>query len=122
MILRTVNLLYLNIIFGIIGEEMYYHAHGIDMSLIQDKLHYSHGKKVLDNLKYFLKITTVKIFKIILRETVDEVARRLRHARMTAQTIALGVGFSKSYGVVLENNSHLNILPCMPMSFFKYVK
>jgi DNA polymerase V len=84
--------------FGIIGEEMYYHAHGIDMSLIQDKTSLFTRQKSFGQSQVLFKDYNGKDFKIILRETVDEVARRLRHARMTAQTIALGVGFSKSYG------------------------
>ena len=84
--------------FGIIGEEMYYHAHGIDMSLIQSKSFLFSRQKSFGQSQVLFKDYDGHNISIILRETVDEVARRLRLAHMTAQTIALGIGFSKDVG------------------------
>ncbi len=84
--------------FGIIGEEMYYHAHGIDMSLIQSKSSLFSRQKSFGQSQVLFKDYDGHNISIILRETVDEVARRLRLAHMTAQTIALGIGFSKDVG------------------------
>ena len=84
--------------FGIIGEEMYYHAHGIDTSLIQDKSSLFSRQKSFGQSQVLFRDYHGHDIKIIIRETVDEVARRLRLAHMTAQTISLGISFSKEIG------------------------
>ena len=64
--------------FGILGEELYYHTHGIDMSNIQDK-----GKIRVVSKSYGMGQTLYKdyygreVYQIIL-EMTDEVAKRLR--------------------------------------------
>lgn len=83
--------------FGVIGEELYYHANGIDMSLIQDKHVISRRKSYGQSQVLFKDYTAPDIY-IILRETVDEVAKRLRLAKRVAHTITLGIGFSQDIG------------------------
>jgi DNA polymerase V len=83
--------------FGVIGEELYYHANGIDMSLIQDKNVISRRKSYGQSQVLFKDYTAPDVY-IVLRETVDEVARRLRLAKRAAHTITLGIGFSQDIG------------------------
>ncbi|MCK9236201.1 MAG: damage repair protein [Acholeplasmataceae bacterium] len=84
--------------FGILGEELYYHCHGIDMSLIQDK-----GKTRAKDKSYgvgqtlFHDYYAPDIFQIIL-EMVDDIAQRLRLSHQVARTVHLGVGYSKAFG------------------------
>lgn len=84
--------------FGIIGEELYYHANGIDMSMIQDKKHVMSTRKSYGQSQVLFRDYTAPDIYIILRETVDEVARRLRLAKRVAYTITLGIGFSQDIG------------------------
>ncbi len=84
--------------FGVLGEELYYHTHGIDMSLIQDKLkirpvHKSYGTSQVLFRDYFKP----DIFQIML-EMVDDVVRRLRISRKLANTVHFGVAYSKDTG------------------------
>ncbi len=84
--------------FGILGEELYFHTHGIDMSLIQDRLKMKPGRKSYGiGQTLFHDYYVPDIFQIML-EMVDDVCRRLRHNRVGAKTIALGIGYSKSVG------------------------
>ncbi|MBM7453643.1 DNA polymerase V [Acholeplasma morum] len=84
--------------FGILGEELYYHTHGIDMSLIQDK-----GKMSVVSKSYGMGQTLFKdyyrkdIYQIIL-EMTDEISRRLRLHKKHAKVIHFGVAYSKLYG------------------------
>lgn len=85
-------------IFGILGEELYYHTHGIDMSMIQQKQtiravskSYGSGQTLFHD--YFVP----DVFQIII-EMVDDVARRLRLHKKVARTIHFGVGYSKEVG------------------------
>jgi len=85
-------------IYGILGEELYYHTHGIDMSLIQSKKEiravrksYGSGQTLFHD--YF----PPDIFVIIL-EMVDDVTRRLRLSKKVAKTLHFGIGYSKETG------------------------
>lgn len=84
--------------FGIIGEELYYHTHGIDMSLIQDKnktkpINKSYGS----GQTLFHDYYKPEIFQIII-EMVDDACRRLRLNHKLARTVHFGVAYSKEIG------------------------
>lgn len=84
--------------FGIIGEELHYHAHGIDMSLIQDKYHVLSRRKSYGQSQVLFRDYYAPDIYVIIRETVDEVTRRLRLAKRAAYTIALGISYSQDMG------------------------
>ncbi|HAX03149.1 MAG: hypothetical protein A2Y45_06920 [Tenericutes bacterium GWC2_34_14] len=85
-------------IFGILGEELYYHTHGIDMSLIQQKLNIrAVSKSYGSGQTLFHDYYTPDIFQVIL-EMVDDVTRRLRLHKKVARTIHFGIGYSKAVG------------------------
>ncbi len=84
--------------FGVLGEELYYHTHGIDMSLIQDKnsvrpFNKSYGTGQVLFRDYYKP----GIFQIIL-EMTDDVCRRLRTSHKKARTIYLGIGYGMNNG------------------------
>jgi DNA polymerase V len=84
--------------FGIIGEELYYHSHGIDMSLIQEKLRLKPASKSYGiGQTLFEDYYQPEIYQII-REMVDDVARRLRVSKKKASTVHFGLGYSKDTG------------------------
>ncbi len=84
--------------FGIIGEELYYHTHGIDSSLVQDKnkvkpISKSYGTGQTLFRDYF----PPDVYQIIL-ELVDDVSHRLRRSQKQAKTVHFGIGYSKESG------------------------
>jgi len=84
--------------FGVIGEELYYHTHGIDMSLIQDKLKIKPvSKSYGSGQTLFQDYYKPEIFQII-SEMVDDVCRRLRVSKKLAKTVHFGVAYSKDLG------------------------
>ncbi len=84
--------------FGIIGEELYYHTHGIDMSMIQEKMKIKPISKSYGiGQTLFRDYYTPDIFQII-REMVDDVCRRLRMNKKIARTIHFGIAYSKEIG------------------------
>ncbi len=84
--------------FGILGEELYYHTHGIDMSLIQDKLNVKPLSKSYGAGQVLFKdYYKPEIFQIVM-EMVDDVCRRLRISRKQAKTVHFGIGYSKDAG------------------------
>lgn len=84
--------------FGVLGEELYYHTHGIDMSLIQQKGSLrTAGKSYGSGQTLFHDYYAPDVFQIIL-EMVDDVSRRLRYHKKQAKTIHFGIGYSKAIG------------------------
>lgn len=84
--------------FGVIGEELYYHTHGIDSSLIQDKNNIKPiAKSYGTGQTLFHDYYPPDIYQIII-ELVDDVSRRLRLSKKKAKTIHFGIGYSKDSG------------------------
>lgn len=84
--------------FGVIGEELYYHTHGIDMSLIQEKMQIKPTSKSYGiGQTLFHDYYKPEIYQII-REMVDDVCRRLRLGKRLAGTVHFGLAYSKDIG------------------------
>lgn len=84
--------------FGVIGEELYYHSHGIDMSMIQEKMNIKPVSKSYGiGQTLFHDYYRPEIFQII-REMVDDVCRRLRIGKKLAKTVHFGLAYSKNVG------------------------
>ncbi len=103
--------------FGILGEELWYHTHGIDMSLIQDKNKLrSKSKSFGTSQVLFHDYKTPEIYTIIL-EMADEITRRLRMNRKRCRVIHFGVGYSLTTGGGLHQQVTLD----QPTSSFKEI-
>jgi DNA polymerase V len=84
--------------FGVLGEELYYHTHGIDMSMIQDKLKIKPISKSYGTSQVlFRDYYKPEIYQIII-EMVDDITRRLRISHKLAATVHFGVSYSKDAG------------------------
>ena len=84
--------------FGVIGEELYYHTHGIDSSLIQEKNNIKPiAKSYGTGQTLFQDYYPPDVYQIVL-ELVDDVSRRLRLSKKKAKTIHFGIGYSKESG------------------------
>lgn len=82
--------------FGVMGEELWNHANGIDLSKISDwkkiKKSYSFShSQVLFKDYYDYNIS------IIIRELIEVLTIRLRKYNKEAIVIGLGIGYSKTY-------------------------
>lgn len=83
---------------GVIGEELWYHAHGIDMSILQQKNRLRKLNKSLGQSQVLFQDYYPPDIYIIMQEMVDEVTRRLRIHKKEAKTIHLSIGYSKTTG------------------------
>lgn len=80
--------------FNVIGEQLFFHAHGIDRTIISD--HYvpkenSFSKNQILNRDY----TNSYDVEVVIREMTEENAMRLRKHRLTTSTVKLTIGYSK---------------------------
>ncbi len=82
--------------YGVMGEELYHHAHGIDMSIINEKLVYEPSSKSYGiGQTLFHDYDGDTVTQIIL-EMTDTVTKRLRQSNKKAYTINLGINYSKA--------------------------
>lgn len=80
--------------FGIMGNQLYYHAWGVDLSeigapIMQKQVSYGKSQILMRDYKDLNEIKTV------ILEMCEEVARRARNAKKAGKTISLGLGYSK---------------------------
>ncbi|NSL50429.1 Y-family DNA polymerase [Calidifontibacillus erzurumensis] len=83
--------------FGIIGNQLYYHTHGIDFSeigapILKGQVSFAKGQILLRDYD------DPKEIKHVILEMCEEVARRARTARKCGRTVSLGIGYSKHVG------------------------
>lgn len=84
-------------LFGVIGEELYFHAHGVDQSIIREKNYYHIPMKSVGLGQTLFKDYSGEDIFTVLLEMTDEVAERLRFVRKEASTLSLGIRYSKGY-------------------------
>jgi DNA polymerase V len=83
--------------FGVMGNQLFYHANGVDLSdpgapIIHGQV--SYGKSQILMRDYHKE----EEVKYVILEMCEEVARRARSKGHAGRTISLGVGYSKSEG------------------------
>jgi DNA polymerase V len=80
--------------FGIMGNQLYYHAWGVDLSdlgapIIEGQISFGKSQILLRDYKEEEEI------KHVILEICEEVARRARIHRKAGRTISLGIGYSQ---------------------------
>ncbi|WP_312475993.1 DNA polymerase thumb domain-containing protein [Neobacillus sp.] len=80
--------------FGIMGNQLYYHAWGVDLSdlgapIIKGQISFGKSQILLRDYKEETEI------KAVILEMCEEVARRARTHRKAGRTISLGIGYSQ---------------------------
>lgn len=81
--------------YGVMGAELYYHSHGIDMSIISEKLAYKPVNKSYGMGQTLFRDYYADDVAQIILEMTDEVTKRLRLGNKKAYTINLGIMYSK---------------------------
>lgn len=81
--------------FGIIGNQLYHHAWGIDLSTIGEPI-LSKGQISFGQGQMLMRdYPTRKEISVVLLEMCEDVMRRTRNAGFVGRTISLGVSYSK---------------------------
>lgn len=80
--------------FGVMGNQLYYHAHGIDLSdigapIMQGQISFGKGQILLRDYPDPNEV------KHVILEMCEEVGRRARQHKKAGRTISLGIGYSK---------------------------
>lgn len=81
--------------FDLIGEQTFFHAHGIDRTILSDSFtpkKNSFSKNQILNHDY----RDPKDIEIVIREMAEENAARLRKHKLTTPTVKLTIGYSRN--------------------------
>lgn len=106
--------------FGIMGNQLYYHAHGIDLSeigapLMQGQISYRKSQILLRDY------TKKEDIKAVLLEICEEVARRARTHNKVGRTISLGIGYSKDeFGGGFHRAKTIDLPTNITMDIYRY--
>ena len=84
--------------FGVIGEELWYHANGIDNTLIKDANNVTPKEKSISRSQIMFKDYYGYNIPIILYETCNILARELRLDKKKTSLISLGINYSRNVG------------------------
>ncbi|MDD4387747.1 MAG: hypothetical protein PHV87_00800 [Bacilli bacterium] len=84
--------------FGILGLELYQHAHGKDATTVRAARSYHPKSKTFGHGQVLLEDYNYKDIRVIMVELAAEIATELVLRRLCCQEIALGIGYSKKYG------------------------
>lgn len=80
--------------FGVIGEQLFFHAHGIDRTRLSDVYRPSSTSfsknQILDR-----DYTDPREVELVIREMTEAIALRLRQHQQVTRLISLGIGYSK---------------------------
>ena len=80
--------------FNVIGEQLFFHAHGIDRTILSDTFipkEASFSKNQILNRDYY----NAGDVEVVIREITEENAMRLRKYSLTTSTVKLKIGYSK---------------------------
>ncbi len=83
--------------FGILGEELYEHANGIDNSLISEFKHIAKEKSI-SHSQVLLKDYYDDNILLIIEEMLEVLTRRLRSEHLECQNIHFKITYSKNIG------------------------
>lgn len=83
--------------FGIMGEQLYYNAWGIDYSDLERRYVPRKISKGFGNSQILMHDYLIpQQIEVVIREIADQVASRLRKASYAAEIISLSIGYSSS--------------------------
>lgn len=83
--------------FGIMGEQLYWHAWGIDLSPVYGNFTKTEQKGFGHGISLLRDYTEKEVATCIL-DLCEEVCRRARSANQVGKTISLGISYSKETG------------------------
>lgn len=80
--------------FGIMGNQLYYHAWGVDLSKLEG--HYNDPRKAIGRgITLFKDYNNEEEIKTVIFDLAEEVGKRARDSNLAGKTVILGIGYSK---------------------------
>ena len=84
--------------YGVMGEELWNHANGIDLSKISDFNNVIPKDKSISHSQILFKDYNEENITLIIKEMIDVLTKRLRDSKKQTSCIGFGIGYSKNIG------------------------
>lgn len=83
--------------FGVLGDALYFHAWGIDYSLLTHRYHPREGSRGFGNSQVLMRDYVLKRdCETVLAEISDQVAARLRKHHVVGSVVSISIGFGQA--------------------------
>lgn len=105
--------------FGVIGQELWNHANGIDLSVISDFNNLPKDKSYSHSQVLFKDYNENNI-KIIIREMIEVLTARLRNNNKQCTVIGFGISYSKNVGGGFYHSIRLSTPTDNNQTLYKY--
>lgn len=104
--------------FGIMGEQLYWHAWGIDLSPVFGDFLKTEQKGFGHGISLLRDYTSDEVTTVIL-DLCEEVCRRARTANKIGKTIHLAIGYSKETGGGFNRSTSIDIPTNITLEMYK---
>lgn len=108
--IATTDIFVLKKHFGVMGEQLWYHANGIDLSKISELKKKETKDKSFSHSQVLFKDYYGYNIKIIIYEMVDVLCRRLRQKKVVGGVVGFGISYSKKIGGGFYHSTKLDNL------------
>ncbi len=106
--------------FGIMGEQLYWHSWGVDLSPVYASWQQESQQKGFGHTITLLRdYTDVREIQTVMLELSEEVCRRARHARMAGRTVSLGIGYSREAGGGFHRSRTVSLATNITMDVYR---
>ena len=92
--------------FGILGEDLYLHANGIDFSKISEKEEIKNKSYGISQILY--KDYNIETTKLIIKEMCSKIAKRLRENKKNCMLLSFGISYSRVIGGGFHHSKKLD--------------
>jgi len=104
--------------FGVMGEQLYWHAWGIDLSPVYGNFTKTEQKGFGHGISLLRDYTKEEVSVCIL-DLCEEVCRRARTANQVGKTIHLGIGYAKETGGGFSRSRSISIPTNVTMDMYE---
>ncbi|SDJ55452.1 DNA polymerase IV [Salimicrobium halophilum] len=118
--LATHPLRFLKKRFGIMGEQLYWHSRGIDLSPVYGDFTRSEQKSFGHGITLLQDYEEKDIYPCIL-DLCEEVCRRARESYHVGRTVHIGIGYTKETGGGFSRSTSLHLPTNLTMDMYKAV-
>lgn len=94
--------------FGVMGEQLYWHAWGIDLSPVFGNFLKTNQKSFGHGISLLRDYTADEV-KIVILDLCEEACRRARTAKKAGSTIHLGIGYSQETGGGFSRSTSIDV-------------
>lgn len=105
--------------FGVIGEQLYWHSWGIDLSPVIQDFTFQEEQKSIGTGVTLMSDYGPEDAEIVIYELCDEIGKRLRQSFLMCKTVYLSISYSKKTGGKFAHSHTMQEATCISRQIFE---